>query len=111
MRPLVLENNEARMTATVPTRDGGRLYLSGALTPYGVESFYDEVASLGCRIVGEVHVSVDVDGARSEHPELCALARRMKRLSRRGIIVHLHTARSRHSALQFVKVDRPALAR
>ena len=106
-----VDTKEALMTATAPTGNGGRLYFSSALTPYGVESFYDQIASLGRRIAGEVHVTVDVDGAQPGNPELCALTRRMKRLRHQGIVVHFHTARSRRSALQSAKVDRPALAR
>jgi hypothetical protein len=105
------EDREARLTASAPTRDGGRLYLSSALTPYGVESFCDQIASLGCRFSGEVHVSVDVDGLQRGCPELRALTCRVKRLRRQGVVVHFHTARLRRSVLHSVKVDRLALAR
>ena len=85
--------------------------MSSALTPYEVESFCDHIARLGCLFSGEVHVSVDADGLERGCPELRALAHCVKRLRGRGVVVRVHTARLRKSALQSVKVDRLALAR
>jgi len=75
--------------------EGGWLYLSGALTPYDVENMYDQIATLGRPDGGHVSVEIEVGGAPQNSPELRALSRRMKRLRRQGVVVHLHAARPR----------------
>jgi hypothetical protein len=84
----------AQLSASAPTRDGW-LYVSGALTPYDLENLCDQIAMLGRGASGDVHVEVALDGAMRDSPELHALARRMKRLRRLGVVVHVHAARSR----------------
>jgi hypothetical protein len=88
--------DEARgqLSAAAPTRDGW-LYVSGALTPYDLENLCDQIATLGRADNGDVHVEVELDGTMRDSPELQTLARRMKRLRRQGVVVHVHAARSR----------------
>jgi hypothetical protein len=91
------EEARGQLSAAAPTRDGW-LYVSGALTPYDLENLCDQIATLGRRDSGDVHVEVELDGALRDSPELHALARRMKRLRRQGVVVHVHAARSRGSS-------------
>jgi hypothetical protein len=83
------------VTATAPT-ERGWLYLSGALTPYDLEMLYEQIATLGSVERGAVHVEIDLGGMPRTSPELRQLARRMKRLRRHGVRIHLHAARSHH---------------
>ncbi|MCC6848961.1 MAG: hypothetical protein IT294_10705 [Deltaproteobacteria bacterium] len=82
------------MSAAAPTR-GGWLYVSGALTPYDLENLCDQIATLGHGESGDVHVEVEVGGMMRDSPELRTLARRMQRLRRQGVVVHVHAARGR----------------
>ena len=84
-----------RLTVAAPT-EGGWFYLSGALTPYDVENVYDQIMTLGRADGSDVHVEIEVGGAPRNSPELRALARRMKRLRRQGVVVRLHAARPRN---------------
>jgi hypothetical protein len=88
--------DEARgqLSATAPTQ-GGWLYVSGALTPYDLENLCDQIATLGRKDSGDVHVEVALEGALQDSPELRTLARRMKRLRRQGVVVHVHAVRGR----------------
>jgi hypothetical protein len=81
-----------QLSASAPTRDGW-LYVSGALTPYDLENLCDQIAALGRRDAGDVHVELEVGGSQRDSPELRALAQRMKRLRRQGVVVHVHSAR------------------
>jgi hypothetical protein len=85
---------QGRLSAAAPTRDGW-LYVSGALTPYDLENLCDQIATLGRGGGDDVHVELAVDGMRPNSPELETLARRMKRLRRQGVVVHVHAARGR----------------
>ena len=89
------EPAHGQLSAAAPTRDGW-LYVSGALTPYDLENLCDQIATLG-RSTGDVHVEVEVGGFVKDSPELQTLARRMKRLRRQGVVVHVHASRSRGS--------------
>ncbi len=85
-----------QVSAAAPTRDGW-LYVSGALTPYDLENLCDQIAMLGRHDSGDVHVQVELGGMMKNSPELRTLARRMQRLRRQGVVVHVHAARDRHS--------------
>jgi hypothetical protein len=89
-----MDGGDARgqLSAAAPTRDGW-LYVSGALTPYDLENLCDQIASLGRRETGDVHVAVELGGGMRNSPELRSLARRMQRLRRQGVVVHVHAAR------------------
>lgn len=92
-----MAGGEARgqVSAAAPTRDGW-LYVSGALTPYDLENLCDQIALLGRRdSTGDVHVEIELGGGMKDSPELRTLARRMQRLRRRGVVVHVHAARDR----------------
>ena len=93
------EEARGQLSAAAPTRDGW-LYVSGALTPYDLENLCDQIASLGRRDTGDIHVEVALDGATRDSPELHALARRMQRLRRQGVVVHVHAARGRTGSLE-----------
>ena len=80
----------ARVVAEVEGAAGG-LYISGPLTPYEVESLYDQFAGRGA----DVRVVVDLGGTPRSAPEVRTLARRLKRLERSGVVVSMHTARAR----------------
>ena len=86
------ENGLGRLRAVAPTPSGW-LYFSGALTAYDVENLYDQIVTLRSTDGNDIHVDVDLGGAPRNSPELRTLARRMKRLKRQGIVVHLHAAR------------------
>ena len=89
------EEPRGQVTASAPTRDGW-LYVSGTLSPYDLESLCDQISTLGRRAEGgDVHVAIDLGGTERDSPELRTLARRMKRLRRQGVVVHVHAARSR----------------
>jgi hypothetical protein len=88
------EDARGQLSAAAPTRDGW-LYVSGALTPYDLENLCDQIARLGRRDGGDVHVEVELGGMMKDSPELLTLARRMKRLRRQGVVVHVHAARDR----------------
>ncbi len=88
------EISRGQLSAAAPTRDGW-LYVSGALTPYDLENLCDQIAVLGRGENGEVHVELELGGTPHDSPELHTLARRMKRLRRQGVVVHVHAARSR----------------
>ena len=83
-----------QLSAAAPTGNGW-LYVSGALTPYDLENVCDQIATLGQSENGDVHVEVELGGAMRNSPELQTLARRMKRLRRQGVVVHVHAARGR----------------
>ena len=83
-----------QLSAAAPTRNGW-LYVSGGLTPYDLENLCDQIATLGRSENGDVHVEVELGGAMRDSPELRTLARRMKRLRRQGVVVHVHAARGR----------------
>jgi hypothetical protein len=85
---------EAQLTAAAPTQQGW-LYVSGALTPYDVESLCDHIVTLGRTSAGDVHVQIELGGASRNSPELRTLEHRMRRMRRQGVVVHLHAARSR----------------
>ena len=86
------EDARGQLSAAAPTRDGW-LYVSGALTPYDLENLCDQIATLGRRDSGDVHVEVELGGMLKNSPELKTLARRMKRLRRQGVVVHVHASR------------------
>ena len=86
------EDAHGQLSAAAPTRDGW-LYVSGALTPYDLENLCDQIATLGRRDSGDVHVEVELGGMLKNSPELKTLARRMKRLRRQGVVVHVHASR------------------
>jgi len=86
--------SRGQLSAAAPTRDGW-LYVSGALTPYDLENLCDQIATLGQKESGDVHVEVELAGTMRDSPELRTLARRMKRLRRQGVVVHVHAARGR----------------
>jgi hypothetical protein len=88
------EEVRGQLSAAAPTRDGW-LYVSGALTPYDLENLCDQIATVGRSENGDVHVEVELGGAMRNSPELQTLARRMKHLRRRGVVVHVHAARGR----------------
>ena len=88
------EDARGQVSAAAPTRDGW-LYVSGALTPYDLENLCDQIATPGRRDSGDVHVEVELGGMVKNSPELKTLARRMQRLRRQGVVVHVHAARSR----------------
>jgi hypothetical protein len=88
------EEARGQLSAAAPTRDGW-LYVSGALTPYDLENLCDQIATLGRSDSGDVHVEVELGGAMRNSPELRTLARRMQRLRRQGVVVHVHAARGR----------------
>jgi hypothetical protein len=83
-----------QVSAAAPTR-GGWLYVSGALTPYDLENLCDQIATIGRSENGDVHVDVEVGGMVRDSPELRTLARRLHRLRRQGVFVHVHAARGR----------------
>ena len=87
-------HSAGQLSAAAPTRDGW-LYVSGALTPYDLENLCDQIATLGRGDSGDVHVELALDGMTPNSPELATLARRMKRLRRQGVVVHVHAARTR----------------
>jgi wyosine [tRNA(Phe)-imidazoG37] synthetase (radical SAM superfamily) len=87
-------DTRGQVSAAAPTRDGW-LYVSGALTPYDLENLCDQIATLGRQNSGDVHVEVELGGLLKDSPELQTLARRMKRLRRQGVVVHVHAARDR----------------
>lgn len=89
------EEARGQVSAAAPTR-GGWLYVSGALTPYDLENLCDQIATLGRGESGDVHVDVEVGGMVKDSPELRTLARRMHRLRRQGVVVHVHAARGRN---------------
>ena len=91
------EGVPGQLSAAAPTRDGW-LYVSGALTPYDLENLCDQIATLGRRESGDVHIEVDLGSTLRDSPELQTLARRMKRLRRQGVVVHVHAARGRTSS-------------
>ena len=86
------EEARGQLSAAAPTRDGW-LYVSGALTPYDLENLCDQIATLGRRDSGDVHVEVELGGMLKNSPELKTLARRMKRLRRQGVVVYVHASR------------------
>jgi hypothetical protein len=86
------EDGRGQLSAAGPTRDGW-LYVSGALTPYDLENLCDQIATLGRRDSGDVHVDLELGGMVKNSPELKTLARRMKRLRRQGVVVHVHASR------------------
>jgi hypothetical protein len=88
------DKGTAQLTASALT-ENGRLYVSGALTPYDVENLYDQIVTLGRAERGDVHVEVELSGLSPDSPEVHALARRMKRLKRQGVTVRLHASRTR----------------
>jgi hypothetical protein len=88
------EGARGQLSAAAPTRDGW-LYVSGALTPYDLENLCDQIATLGRRESGDVHIEVELGTTLRDSPELQTLARRMQRLRRRGVVVHVHAARGR----------------
>ena len=91
------EDARGQLSAAAPTRDGW-LYVSGALTPYDLENLCDQIARLGRHDGGDIHVEVELSGMMKDSPELQMLARRMKRLRRQGVVVHVHAARDRGSS-------------
>lgn len=93
-----MEGTRGQLTVAAAT-EGGWLYLSGALTPYDVENVYDQIMTLSRADGSDVCVDIEVGGAARNSPELRALARRMKQLRRQGVLVRLHTARSRKRLL------------
>ena len=95
-----------QVSVAAPTRDGW-LYVSGALTPYDLENLCDQIAQLGRREAGDVHVEVELGGTMRDSPELRTLARRMQRLRRRGVVVHVHTARDRDRARFATEANTP----
>ena len=72
------EDARGQLSAAAPTRDGW-LYVSGALTPYDLENLCDQIATLGRRDSGDVHVEVELGGMLKNSPELKTLARRVIR--------------------------------
>lgn len=84
----------AQLTASALS-ENGRLYVSGALTPYDLENLYDQIVTLGRSDRDDVHVEVELGGLTTDSPELRTLARRMKRLRKQGVSVRLHAARPR----------------
>ena len=71
----------------------GGLYISGPLTPYDVESLYDQFAGRTTKRDADVRVVVDLAGTPRNTPEIRSLARRLKRLERSGVAVTMHAAR------------------
>jgi hypothetical protein len=87
----------ALLTATAYT-ESGSFYVSGTLSPYDVENLYEQFAMLGRPDRGDVRVEVELGDTAPDSPELRAFTRRMKRLRRHGVTVHLHAARGRKRA-------------
>lgn len=87
-----------QLSAAAPTRDGW-LYVSGSLTPYDLENLCDQISMLGRGDNGDVHVELELGGMVRNSPELKTLARRMKRLRRQGVVVHVHAARGRGAGI------------
>lgn len=92
------EGRTAQLSASAMTTYG-RLYVSGALTPYDVENLCDQIATLAGSEREDVHLEVDPAGMGPDSPELRALERGVKRLRRQGVIVRLHTTRGRKRLL------------
>jgi hypothetical protein len=88
----------AQLSAAALT-ENGRLFVSGALTPYDVENLYDQIVTLGRSDRDDVHVEIELGGMPPDSPELRALARRVKRLKSHGLSVSLHAARPRRKRL------------
>jgi DNA-binding transcriptional regulator YbjK len=84
----------ASLTATAFTENGS-LYVSGTLDPYDVENLYEQFATLRRPDRGDVRVEVELGNTATNSPELRAFTRRMKRLRRHGVTVHLYATRSR----------------
>jgi len=82
----------AQVSAAAASSTGG-LYISAPLTPYDVESLYDQFAGRTTERDEDVRVVVDLAGAPRNTPELRSLARRLKRLERRGVAISMHAAR------------------
>ena len=87
----------ALLTATASTANGS-FFVSSALTPYDVENLYDQFAMLGRSEHGDVRVEVELGPDAANSPEVRAFTRRMKRLQRNGVTVHLHATRGRRRA-------------
>lgn len=86
----------AQLTAAAATANG-RLYVSGALTPYDVESLCDQIGMLGRVSPGDVHIEVELGDTPRNSPELRTLTARMRRLRGQGVMVHVHAARGRRA--------------
>ncbi len=86
------------LTATAFT-ESGSFCVSGTLSPYDVENLYEQFATLRRPDRGDVRVEVELGAAAANTPELRAFTRRMKRLRRHGVTVHLHAARDRKRSL------------
>ena len=84
----------ASLTATAAT-EHGTFHVSGTLSPYDVENMYEQFSMLGRSERGDVRVDVQLAGTVANSPELRAFTRRMKRLRRHGVTVHLYAARGR----------------
>lgn len=82
----------AQVSAESASSSGG-LYISGPLTPYDIESLYDQFAGRTTERDEDVKVVVDLAGAPRNTPELRSLAHRLKRLERRGVAISMHAAR------------------
>ncbi len=88
------DKGAALLTATASTEQGS-FHVSGTLSPYDVESLYEQFAMLGRPDRGDVRVEVEIGDGVADGPELRAFTRRMKRLRRHGVTVHLYAARGR----------------
>ena len=84
----------ALLTATASTANG-QFYVSSALTPYDVENLYEQFAMLGRSAQGDVRVEVELGPDAADTPVVRAFTRRIKRLQRNGVTVHLHATRAR----------------
>ena len=82
----------AQVSAHAAGSTGG-LYIAGPLTPYDVESLYEQFVGRTTERDTDVRVTVDLAGAPRNTPELRSLARRLKRLERSGVAISMHAAR------------------
>ena len=91
------DKDTAVLTATAFTENGS-FCVSGTLSQYDVENLYEQFATLRRLDRGDVRVEVELGAAAADSPELRAFTRRMKRLRRHGVTVHLHAPRGRKRA-------------
>ncbi len=73
---------------------GGWLYYSGSVSPYDLENLCERAAALAGSSNEAVHLEITCDASVTS-PELKELARKLKKLEKRGVFAHLHTQRSR----------------
>lgn len=88
----------AQVSAEAAGTSGG-FYVSGPLTPYDVESLYEQLAGRTTEQARDVRIVVDLAGAPRNSPELRSLASRLKRLERTGVSISMHASRGTRGKL------------